>query len=133
MSFASDRQEGVEIFIFLAAVYCIGHRPSKYRKSQIFYIVHGGILLALVTIEVAVDAMWGQFMWIDHRNYPGGPLQFLADSQFSWSFVLPFAASVAANIFSDGILVRSISPKGTVRVERKYMSNPVAHRCIDAT
>jgi len=106
------REAGVEIFTFLAAVYCICHRPSSYRKSQIFYIVHGGILLALITIEVAVDSMWGQFMWIDHRNYPGGPLEFLVDSQlpkFSWSFILAFTANAAANILSDGILVRPIS------------------------
>ena len=103
------QEAGVEVFTFLAAVYCICHRPSSYRKSQIFYIVHGGILLALVTIEVALDAMWGQFMWIDHRNYPGGPLEFIADSQFSWSFILAFAASATANILSDGILVRPVS------------------------
>lgn len=99
----------MEIFIFLAAVYCICHRPSSYRKSQIFYIVHGGILLALITIQVAIDAMWGQFMWIDHRNDPGGPLKFLADSHSSWSFILAFAAGAAANILSDGLLVRPIS------------------------
>jgi len=103
------QEAGVEVFTFLAAVYCICHRPSSYRKSQIFYIVHGGILLALVTIEVALDACGANSCGLTTGILVGGPLEFIADSQFSWSFILAFAASAAANILSDGILVRPVS------------------------
>jgi len=96
---------GVEVSIFFASVYCISHRPSNYRKRQKFYIVYGAILLALITIQVAFDAMWGTFMWISHRNYPGGPLGFYGASEGTWYNAMTFAANSTGNILANGLLV----------------------------
>jgi hypothetical protein len=101
----------VEIFTFFTAVYSISHpsRSSDYRRTQKLYVVYGGILLVLATIEVATEALWCQYLWIDHRNDPGGPLGFYGASQSAWYGSLGFAADGAANILGDGLLVRSIS------------------------
>lgn len=107
---------GMEIFIFFSAVYCVRHRPSRNRKSQRYYVAHGGILLALTTIEVVVDTTWGRLMWIDHRNDPGGPLGFYSASVSTWYCILKVAACAMANILGDGLLVRSTS---TARVEER--------------
>jgi hypothetical protein len=109
-SYLTRPEAGMEIFTFFAAVYCISHRPPEYRKRQKFYIIFGGTLLALVTIDVAMDALWGQYMWIDHRNYPGGPLKFYAASEAAWYSVLHLTSAVLANILGDGLLVRHFSP-----------------------
>jgi hypothetical protein len=101
---------GLDIFAFFASLYCISHRPPNYRKAQKFYIVCGGILLVLTTIEVTVDALWGQRMWIDHRNYPGGPLGYYAASVGAWYAILGFMAGAVANVLGDGLLVRPIFP-----------------------
>jgi hypothetical protein len=62
----------------------------------------------LVTISLAANSMWGQYMWIDHRNHPGGPLGFYGATQSAWYNVLRFAADVMTNILGDGLLVRRI-------------------------
>lgn len=111
----TQREAGLEIFTFLAAVYCISHRPPEYRKGQKCYVIHGGILVMLVTISLAANSMWGQYMWIDHRNYPGGPLGFYRATQSAWYNVLRFAADVTANILGDGLLVRLISVEKQLR------------------
>jgi len=112
--FAAYRQgAGVEICTFFASVYCISNGSSnqrKVRKGQRLYIGYGAILLALVTIEVAMDGLWGQYMWIDHRNYPGGPLGYFVASQGSWYIVTGWAAGIMTNILGDALLVRPISP-----------------------
>jgi hypothetical protein len=89
-------------------VYCIFHRSSDYRKRQKFYMIYGAILFALVTMQVAVDAMWGTFMWISHRNYPGGPLGFYEASEGAWYNAVDFDSHAAADILADGLLVRLI-------------------------
>jgi hypothetical protein len=99
----------MEVVTFFAAVYCISHRTSGYRKGQKFYVIYGGVLLSLTTIEVALDALWGQYMWIDHRNYPGGPLGFYLASEVAWYTAMAFGAGVMANILGDGLLVRLIT------------------------
>jgi len=110
-SFASYKEEtGLELFTFFAAVYCISHRSSEYRKGQKLYIVYGGVLLALATIEVALDALWGEYMWIDHRNSPGGPVGFWVASSRTWYAVAGWTAGIMANILGDGLLVRPIAP-----------------------
>jgi hypothetical protein len=98
----------LEIFTFFAAAYCISHRPPDYRKGQRLYVIYGGILLMLSTISLAANSVWGQYMWIDHRNYPGGPLGVFGMTQSAWYNVLRFAADVMTNILGDGLLVRLI-------------------------
>ena len=100
----------MEIFTFFAAVYSISQRPPDYQKRQRFYLIYGAILLSLSTIEVGTHAVWGQHMWIDHRNYPGGPLGFFQVSQIAWYTVLAFGAGLMANILGDGLLVCHVFP-----------------------
>jgi hypothetical protein len=91
------------IFAFFTSVYCISGRPSYFYIKRPNLL--RGILLALITVDVALGALWGQYMWIDHRNYPGGPLGYFAASEAAWFNVLGLAASTAANILGDGLLV----------------------------
>ena len=111
-SYARDSDAGLDIFAFFASVYCISDRPSVYRKGQTFYVVYGGILLVLTAIGVAMDALGGQYMWIDNRNYPGGPLGYYNAAEAAWFNVLGQAAASAANILGDGLLVRLIFSRG---------------------
>jgi hypothetical protein len=107
-SHTRDSDPGLDIFAFFASVYCISNRASDYRKGQTFYVVYGGILLALIIIGVAIDAVWGQYVWIDHRNYPGGPLGYFVASKATWFNILGMAVGPAVNILGDGLLVRLI-------------------------
>jgi hypothetical protein len=107
-SYTRDSDAGLNIFAFFASVYCISNHPSDYRRGQTFYVVYGGILLALITIDMATDALGGQYMWIDNRNYPGGPLGYTAATGAAWFNVLGETAAVVANILGDGLLVRLI-------------------------
>ena len=101
-------QQGIEIFAFFASIYCISRRSPEYRRRQKFYIVYGAILLALISIQVAFDMMWGTFMWIKYRNYPGGPLGFYGASDGAWYNAVDFTSHATANLLADGLLVRLI-------------------------
>ena len=91
-------------------MYWVSKQSSNHRKGQRLYIGYGGVLLALTTIEVAMDGLWGQYMWIDHRNYPGGPLGYFVASLGSWYNVTGWAAGIATNILGDALLVRPVFP-----------------------
>jgi len=120
----------LDIFAFFASVHCVFDRPSDYRKSQTFYVVYGGILLALTTIGVAMDALGGQYMWIDHRNYPGGPPRYFVATRAAWFNVLGQGAAAATTILGDGLLVRLIL---LLRRRGEFVTNAMADRCTDAT
>lgn len=44
-------------------------------------------------------------MWIDHRDVPGGPSQYLVDSSAAWWNDWGTAADIVVNIMGDGFLV----------------------------
>ncbi|KAI0262321.1 hypothetical protein BC834DRAFT_393969 [Gloeopeniophorella convolvens] len=96
---------GIEVCTFSAAVYCTRNGAPAYRKTRRFYVAYGAVLLTLVTIAVTTDALWGQYMWIDRRNTPGGPLGFFAETESAWYNVFGSAADATANILGDGLLV----------------------------
>lgn len=59
----------------------------------------------MVTIAVITDALWGEYMWIDHRDVSGGPLAYFEATTSMWMNVLGSAADATANIMGDGLLV----------------------------
>ena len=48
-------------------------------------------------------------MWINHRDYPGGPLAYYFAESTSWFSILSTAAPVVQNFMNDGLLVRFLS------------------------
>ena len=98
----------MELVTYFAAVYCICHRPSDYRKRQRFYIVYGGVLFVLATLSVTADALLVKDTFgASERQRPGGQH---GPSESPWYNHLGFSADAAANILGDGLLVRHIFP-----------------------
>jgi len=51
------------------------------------------------------NALWGQYIWIERRNYPRGQLRFYIASEGAWYNVLGIVADATTNILADGLLV----------------------------
>jgi len=79
--------------------------PPSTRKGRDVYMYIGGLILALVTIVVLTDAIFLEFMWIDHRNGPGGPLGYLQANSSIWWQTLGTAANQVSNFIGDGLLM----------------------------
>lgn len=95
---------GVYLVLFFASTYFLITGPGS-RKDARFYVVYGVLLLIFVTFAHAEHAVFGQLMWIEHRDVVGGPAAFLAENISDWHNTLGSAASVAANSFGDALLV----------------------------
>lgn len=79
--------------------------PRNARGFRLFLYLSTGLLL-MITIYVAVQAVFGQEMWIVHADYyPGGSGAYLADNAAVWYQTLGSAASIVLNLMSDGLLV----------------------------
>ncbi|EIM91774.1 uncharacterized protein STEHIDRAFT_46076 [Stereum hirsutum FP-91666 SS1] len=97
---------GIELFTFSQAAHRTLSQPAQSnRRSQVLYVVYGAVLMTMVTIAVTTDALWGEFMWIDHRNHPGGPLGYFGATTSMWMNVFGSAADATANILGDGLLL----------------------------
>lgn len=69
-------------------------------------------MLFLITIFVAVQAVFGQEMWIVNAGFEGGPAAYLASHSSVWYETLGTAASIILQLMSDAFLVSQVRPLG---------------------
>ncbi|KAJ6506528.1 hypothetical protein C8R45DRAFT_1069620 [Mycena sanguinolenta] len=62
---------GIELCMFFMST-CLFISSSRAARSKYFYVGFSGTLL-LITIAMSCNLLFGQMMWIEHRDIPGGP------------------------------------------------------------
>ena len=75
-----------------------------------FYVIYGFVMLILTTFAMAANQIMGQFMWIEHRNFPGGPFVYYSENSTLWINILGTAACIVGNYLNDALLVLPLFP-----------------------
>ncbi|TFK35404.1 hypothetical protein BDQ12DRAFT_611822 [Crucibulum laeve] len=81
------------------------HSNAMLRGRRLPYVILGAVSLALTSIVVLTNAVFMEFMWIDHRDFPGGPLGFLAANSAIWWQTLSTTANILVNFLGDGLML----------------------------
>jgi hypothetical protein len=104
---------GVQLVMFFMSTYYMLNAPSAAAsgKDTKFYILYGSALLTLLTINIACNAVFGQLMWIEHRDIPGGPAAYMGENISLWVNTFGTASGVALNFMGDALLVSALSFK----------------------
>ncbi|KAG6840443.1 hypothetical protein C0991_006708 [Blastosporella zonata] len=95
---------GILVTVFFIASYHVFRwRASPIRR--IFWHCFLFLLLAIATVNIACSINFNQSAWIDERNYPGGPYQFLTKQQSRPVLTVGNTASIMGSFAADGILL----------------------------
>ena len=62
---------GVELVMYCSTLRKLLRR-AKNGQSWKFFFLYSTILVLLLTIDISVNAVWGEEMWITHRDDEGG-------------------------------------------------------------
>ncbi len=81
-------------------------RQRKEKKAALFLLVYITLLLAVETIFAAVQARTVQVIYIDNRNYPGGPWAYFLATQNLAINVMFYATLFVLTFLSDLLVVR---------------------------
>ncbi|KAG6860327.1 hypothetical protein C0995_012634 [Termitomyces sp. Mi166 len=95
---------GAQIAVFFIATYHV-LRWNTSAKRRLFWLFFLFLLTATATINLACSIKFNQSAWIDERNYPGGPYEFLVEQQSRPILTLGNTASILGSFFADGILL----------------------------
>ncbi|TBU44171.1 hypothetical protein BD309DRAFT_1000670 [Dichomitus squalens] len=97
---------GVELVLYAVSTsIMLNNKDERNTRSyRLFLLLSTGLLL-MITVYVAVQALFGEEMWIIHADYPGGSAAYQADHAAVWYETLGSVASVALNLISDGLLL----------------------------
>jgi len=84
-------------------------------------------MLLLWTVASSCNAVFGQLIWIDHRDVLGGPAQFLADNLSAWYNTLGTVTGICMNFLADGLLVNIIPVRHSARNSKTTAAISVLH------
>lgn len=92
----------MHILIYFTCAYYLLHERRRGNWKWLGYIT---VLLALGTLNIAINMHLEEVDWINERNFPGGPLAHLFASSSSALNVAGDVASDLVPFFADGLLV----------------------------
>ncbi|KAF7367292.1 hypothetical protein MSAN_00791300 [Mycena sanguinolenta] len=96
---------GMQLFMFFLSNYLLLYSSSEARKESCFYISYGTVMLLLWTVASSCNAVFGQLMWIDHRDGLGGPAAYFSDNVSAWYNTLGTVSGICMNFMADGLLL----------------------------
>ncbi|KAK7064601.1 hypothetical protein R3P38DRAFT_3250175 [Favolaschia claudopus] len=96
---------GVQLFMFFLSTYFLLYSSTDARKESYFYITYGTVMLTLWTIALSCNAVFGQLVWIDHRDVVGGPAAYLSANIASWYNTLGTVTGICMNFMADGLML----------------------------
>ncbi|KAJ7150143.1 hypothetical protein C8R43DRAFT_498378 [Mycena crocata] len=96
---------GVQMSMLFVSLWFFQSGGPGSRKSRRFYAGFSGLLMVLITIALSCNLFFGQAMWIEHRNFEGGPAAFFAENIAIWYNTLGTTADVCANFLGDGLML----------------------------
>ncbi|KAJ7255686.1 hypothetical protein C8J57DRAFT_1517978 [Mycena rebaudengoi] len=95
---------GIELYMFFMSTYLfIG--SSRAARSKYFYIGFSGTLLLLITLAMSCNLLFGQMMWIEHRDISGGFVAYFSSNIAAWYNTFGTAADFTANVLGDGLML----------------------------
>ena len=87
-----------------------------------FFGIYSTVLLVLLTIDISVNAVWGELMWINARDTPEGVLGYIVTQTSVWYQTLGSTTVVAMIFLGDALLVRLIFFRITLKLTPKTSS-----------
>ena len=103
----TQRDVGFELtlyYLVLLGLFRRGNRNSA--TSRRFCSIYSTVMVLLSTINVSCNAIWGEEMWITHRDDPGGVAGYIETEVSVWYETLASAAVITCVFLGDALLVR---------------------------
>jgi len=97
---------GVELVMYFLTLQGLRTNIQNSPKSKRFFAIYSTILLLLLTVDISVNAVWGELMWINARNTPGGVPGYIATQTSVWYQTMGSTTVVAMIFMGDALLVR---------------------------
>ena len=111
---------GVEVVLYVQTMQALLRRDTKHPRTNRFFAILSTALLFLITIFVAVQAVFGEEMWIVNANFEGGSAAYLATHASVWYQTMGTTASIVLQLMSDALLVSRVRPGARVNAEQGH-------------
>ncbi|KAK1219806.1 hypothetical protein PQX77_017470 [Marasmius sp. AFHP31] len=84
---------------------------GQTKGSRQFLIIYVIAITVSMTFALATNGLAGQMMWIEHRDFEGGPFQYFLVTASNWTNVLGTAMDMFGNFLGDLLLVCEVGTR----------------------
>ncbi|KAF9528134.1 hypothetical protein CPB83DRAFT_854964 [Crepidotus variabilis] len=101
---------GVQLVMFFVTLRALFHSKNHWHsnstsRSRFFFALYITTLTLLLTIDITVNSVWGEKMWIEGRNGVGGVPGFIGTQTSVWYQTLGSTSVVAMIFMGDALLL----------------------------
>ncbi|KAJ7625907.1 hypothetical protein FB45DRAFT_922612 [Roridomyces roridus] len=98
---------GIHIVVFAIVTYYTLLARTRARSTYMWIVslVFNMALFCMGTINLACSIKYNENAWVNERDYPGGPFNYLVEQQAIPFMTLGNVASILASFLSDGLLL----------------------------
>ncbi|GJE92355.1 hypothetical protein PsYK624_085090 [Phanerochaete sordida] len=100
---------GIELVLYFYGIYLLLQSRKRHActstSTETFFLVFSTISLLLITIQVAVQSVFGELMWISNADFPGGSAAYLGANASVWYQTMGSGAMVLLTVMSDSLLI----------------------------
>ncbi|KAF8812843.1 hypothetical protein BYT27DRAFT_7132223 [Phlegmacium glaucopus] len=97
---------GFELTLYSLILRGLFRRGNKNSpRSRRFCTIYSTVIVLLSTINVSCNAVWGEEMWITHREDPGGVQNYIKTQISVWYETLASSAIIACVFMGDALLL----------------------------
>jgi len=107
----TGRFSGVEVIFYLRTMRILLARRRKPYQFDVFFAAFSTVMFLLITSWIAADARLGEILWLQDRNYPGGPMAYLISPSMRPYNHYDAAVTIILQQMTDGLMV---SPNGSM-------------------
>ncbi|KAF8841497.1 hypothetical protein BDN67DRAFT_1010570 [Paxillus ammoniavirescens] len=96
---------GVELVLYFKTMQLLLGNSGKRKRSDLFYAFFSTMMLFLISIWLVTQVIFNERMWIEFRDYPGGPGQYWADHISDWYTDFGSTAQIMLQLMTDALMI----------------------------
>ncbi len=96
---------GMIVLLYFTCFQLLWQQRSNKQPGSWFHLCYITTMFATATVYFAAVTQGTQLAWIDERNNPGGPLEFLQERFLNSSGLMSSITATVADILAVGLLV----------------------------
>ena len=96
---------GVELLLYFKTIQILLSSRGTRKKSNLFYALFSSMMVFLITVWVATQALFGQKMWLLEADFPEGPDAYWSANIWVWYMDWGTMAVIVVQLMTDGLMV----------------------------
>ncbi|KIJ16222.1 hypothetical protein PAXINDRAFT_11251 [Paxillus involutus ATCC 200175] len=96
---------GIELVLYFKTMQLLLSNSGKRKRSDLFYAFFSTIMLFLISVWLVTQVIFNERMWIEFRDYPGGPGQYWSDHISDWYIDFGSTAMIVLQLMTDALMI----------------------------